>query len=89
MRFTMPYGEYLEIRPSKELSIEEELEIGSDEEIEDLIWYISIGGNEDLPWSCKTRLQACAIALGCQFGAYWREKTRENHANEFSRQHDC
>jgi hypothetical protein len=77
MQFKMPYGQYLEIIPSRYLTFEEELEIGHDEELDDLVWYISISEKENMPWSAKTKLQANAIALGCQFGAYWAEKTRE------------
>jgi len=65
----MPYGQKMEIRPSIELTINEELDIGQDEEIEGLTWHIYVGRIE-LPWFCKTKMQATGIALGCQWGAY-------------------
>ncbi len=68
MLFTMPYGQTMEIRPSRELTLDENLEIGQDEEIEGLTWHIYIGKIE-LPWFCTTKMQATAIALGCQYGA--------------------
>jgi len=73
MLFTMPYGQKMEIRPSKELTIDEELDIRQDEEIEGLTWHIFVIRGDtriELPWFTKNKLQANAIALGCQWGAY-------------------
>lgn len=69
MKFTMPFGDVIEIIPSRELSLDENFEVGFDEEVTDLVWTI-VFNNSTLPWSTKTKAQAYAIALGCQWGAY-------------------
>lgn len=66
MKFAMPFGKTMEIRPSKEV---DEFEIGVDEEIED-VFYTIYWDDQPLPWFTKTRIQAIAIAFGCQWGAY-------------------
>lgn len=63
--FSMPFGERMDIRPSKPI---DELEIGVDEEVEGVVYQI-YWNDTPLPWCTKTRLQATAIALGCQWGA--------------------
>lgn len=66
MRFAMPMGGTLEVRPSKKI---DEDEIGSDEKVEGITY--SIYWNDLLlPFSTDTRLQAYAIATGCQWGAF-------------------
>ena len=65
MKFAMPFGEELEICPSQDI---DETEIGSDEEV-DGVHYNILWNGEKLPWFTKTRLQATAIAFGCQWGA--------------------
>jgi len=65
MLFTMPMGGRLEIRPSEPI---DELEIGVDEEVDGIIYDI-YWDEIKLPWCTKTRAQAYAIALGCQWGA--------------------
>lgn len=62
--FYMPFGETMEIRSSKPI----DQDIGSDEEIEGIVYNIYWKGIA-LPWCTKTRLQAIAIAFGCQWGA--------------------
>ena len=61
----MPFGETMEVRPSKVI---DDLEVGIDEEVEGIIWQVFWNGIA-LPWHTQTRLQATAIALGCQWGA--------------------
>lgn len=81
MKFTMPFGQTLEIKPSKQMTFEQESNIGHDEEIEGLTWHIFVIQGEmriELPWFTNTILQASAIALGCQYGAYLYAKTRES-----------
>lgn len=63
--FSMPFGEIMEIRPSKPI---DELEIGIDEEVEGVVYQI-FWNDIAFPLHTKTRLQATAIALGCQWGA--------------------
>jgi hypothetical protein len=65
MKFAMPYGETMEIRPSKPI---DEDEVGIDEEVEGVVYQI-FWNEKPLPWCTNTRLQATAIALGCQWGA--------------------
>lgn len=55
----------MEMRPSEPI---DESEVGMDEEIEGIVYQI-FWNNNPLPWCTKTRLQAGAIALGCQWGA--------------------
>jgi len=64
LSFAMPDGETMEIRASKTID-----DVGVDEEIEGVIYQI-FWNNQAMPWYTKTRLQAMAIALGCQWGAY-------------------
>ncbi len=73
MKFTMPYGQVMEIRPSKGLSFDEEMDIGQEEEIDGLTWHVFINEKES-PWFTKNKLQATAIALGIQYGAYYYMK---------------
>lgn len=61
----MPYQEYLEIVPSKDI---QGIDVGYDEEVEGLEWFV-FWNELKLPWAMKTECQAYAIALGCQFGA--------------------
>ena len=63
--FTMPCGGTLEIHSSKPI---DQMETACDEEIEGVVFNVFWDG-EMLPWCTKTRLQAMAIALGCQWGA--------------------
>jgi hypothetical protein len=65
LNLSMPFGETLEIRSSKE--IDEDVE--NDEEVEGVEYKIYWGSTK-LPWHTKTRREAVAIAFGCQFGAF-------------------
>lgn len=65
MKFTMPFGEVLEVRPSREV---EEIDIAIDEEFHDVIYNI-YWNQKQLPWHTKTRAEAIMIAFGCQWGA--------------------
>ena len=64
-KFAMPFEETMEIRSSK---FTDDLEVGSDEEIEGIVYRI-YWNDQPLPWCTKTKLQAIAIAFGCQWGA--------------------
>ena len=66
MRFAMPNGETMEIVPSQEIDT---YDIGTDEIIEGVVYFIEWEGKK-LPWYTKTRCDATAIAMGCQFGAF-------------------
>lgn len=68
MKFVMPFGGELDIRPKPSMTLDEELEIGSDEEVEGVIWQL-FWNDLPLPWCTKTKLQATALAFGCQYGA--------------------
>lgn len=61
----MPFGEDMEIRPSKEI---DEDEIGIEEEVDGVVYNI-YWGELVMPWCTTTRLHATAIAFGCQWGA--------------------
>lgn len=65
MRFTMPFGKYLEIIPNKEI---DELEIGMNEQVEG-IFYSIFWDKKECPFIFETRATATAMALGIQFGA--------------------
>ncbi len=65
MKFLMPNG-MLEIRPSRELSEDENK---YDNEIEGVSWKL-FWDNKIIPWHADTRYDAYAIALGCQYGAF-------------------
>jgi hypothetical protein len=67
MKFHMPNGD-LEIRSHPNLPYHEEIEIGTDEQVKGVTWKI-FWNDVELPWFTETRLQALAIALGCQYGA--------------------
>ena len=67
--FSMPCGGRLEIRHSK--PIDDNVEYN--EEVEGVIFTIS-WDDITFPWYAKTRAEAIAIALGCQWGAYEMEK---------------
>ncbi len=67
--FKLPYGKTLEIRPSRELSCDEESEINYADEVEGLVWLLFCG-KKKLPWFCTTKKQAIEIAIGVQWGAY-------------------
>ena len=64
--FAMPGGERLEVRSSKPIDI---LNIDPDEEIDD-VYYQIFWNDVALPWTTVTKLQATAVALGCQWGAF-------------------
>jgi hypothetical protein len=64
--FAMPMGERLEVRSSEPIDI---LNIDQDEEIDD-VFYEIFWNDVALPWTTATKLQAMAIALGCQWGAF-------------------
>jgi len=69
----MPHGQTMEIKPSKEISLEDQSDISLDEEIEGLTWHIFVIRGDmkiQLPLYTTTLLKAYAIALGCQWGAY-------------------
>lgn len=68
--FAMPLGGTMEIRSSKPI---DDLNVDHDEEIEGIVYNIFWNG-EALPWCTKTKLQAAAIAFGCQWGAQEMEK---------------
>ena len=80
MNFTMPFDETLEIRPSKEITLDEECDIEINEEIEGLEW-LAYWNGEILPWSAKTKGQMYAICLGCQWGAMHTYRRMNNHAS--------
>jgi len=65
MCFAMPFGGVLEIRPSKELEEEPEM----DEEVDGVVYNI-FWNDKLLPWYTNTRLDATKIAMGCQWGAF-------------------
>jgi hypothetical protein len=64
----MPLGERLEIRSEPPLTFDEEMDIMPDREIQGVIWKI-FWNEVPLPWYTQTKLQAMAIAFGCQYGA--------------------
>jgi len=68
MRFSMPRGEYLEIRPSYEIDLDQQLDIEVDEVIPGLLWLI-FWNDVQFPWTFTTKSQANAMAWGCQYGA--------------------
>ena len=63
MKFTMPYGGVLEVRPSRE--IEEDVEM--DEEKDGLTWEVWWMGRK-VPLVFKTRYEAIVMAVGAQWG---------------------
>ena len=71
MKFVMPLGESLEIRSEPPLTF--------DKEIQGVIWKI-FWNEVPLPWYTQTKLQAMAIAFGCQYGAM----QVHNHAKSIS-----
>lgn len=75
----MPFLQTLEVRPSRELTLDEEFEMDPTEEFDGVEWNIFWGDNP-LPWSTRTKTQAYAIALGCQWGAY--EVLKEKNVND-------
>lgn len=68
MKFFMPLGGTLEVTSETPLTFDEEMEINPDKKIEGVIWKI-IWNGAALPWCTETKLQAMAIAFGCQYGA--------------------
>lgn len=68
MRFSMPLGSVLVIKPNPKLSFDDELDIGPDETREGVIWEI-FWNDKPLPWFTDTKGQAIALAIGCQYGA--------------------
>lgn len=64
MKFSMPYEQLLEIRPSRDIDDIEDPNV----EIEGVTWHI-FWGNEEMPFHTKTKAHAISIALGCQWGA--------------------
>jgi len=69
--FSMPLDGTLEIRSSKPI---DDLNVDGDQEIEGVVYHI-YWNNQPLPWFTKTKMNACAIAFGCQWGAMQMEKT--------------
>lgn len=63
--FAMPNQGTLEIHSSMPI---DDFEVESDEEIEGVVYRLWWDGSY-LPWCIKTKLQATAIAFGCQWGA--------------------
>ena len=68
MKFAMPLGGVLEIRSVPELDFDEEMDMPYDKKIEGVVWQI-FWNDKPLPWCTDTRLQAMAIAFGCQYGS--------------------
>jgi hypothetical protein len=69
LAFTAPYGGRIEIKTNKE--IDSEQDIGPDEEIEPLHYVVTYNGIS-CPFYSTTKCGAYAIALGIQWGAYFR-----------------
>jgi hypothetical protein len=68
MKFSMPLGGVLEVRSDPELDFDDEIDTPCDKKIEGVIWKI-FWNDKQLPWYTETKLQAMALAFGCQYGA--------------------
>jgi hypothetical protein len=64
-RFAMPFDGSLEIRSNKELDL-----LADPTKKNKGVLYAIFYGEQCLPWTCKTQLEAFAIAFGCQWGAF-------------------
>jgi len=89
MKFAMPLGGVLEIRSEPELDFDDEMDMPYDKKIEGVIWRI-FWNDKSLPWCTEIKLQAMAIAYGCQYGAMLSHNhpIRKRKPDERSRQND-
>lgn len=65
-RYAMPFGETLEVRSNR---ISEQEDDFIDKEV-DGVFYFIYWNKKKMPWVSTTLVQATAIALGCQWGAF-------------------